>query len=43
MWWWLVMDMAGEMVSAREVVDSDGEAVLEIGGVRGVVYCTGAA
>jgi hypothetical protein len=43
MWWWLVMDMVCEVVPFSDAEEMDGDAVFEIGGVRGVVYCTDAA
>ena len=42
MWCWLVIDMAAGLVSSREVDETDGDAVFDIGGVSGVVYGTGA-
>lgn len=43
MWWWLVMDMAGATASFNGVEEMAGEPVLEMGGVSGDVYWTGAA
>lgn len=35
------MDMAGDIALFNEADETEGEPVLEVGGVSGVVYCAG--